>query len=274
MDGKFSVLMSLYYKENPQFLKESLTSIFSQSLPPTEVVLVEDGPLTKELYEVLDFFSSTNANFKRIKLLQNVGLGQALNEGLKVCQCEIVARMDTDDICCHDRFIKQITFLKENPDVDLCGSWVSEFIESKNNICSIRKVPVSNIEIKHFIKSRNPFNHPTVVFRKRMVEQAGGYQHFYLLEDWYLWARMFSCGAKMYNIQEPLLYFRTSPDVHKRRGGLKYAKACTQLFHAFKELNIITGYEFYKYSLIKGCVAILPNFLRGFIYNNFLRSKP
>lgn len=179
--------MSLYYKERPDYLRQSLDSVFNQTLPPDEVVMVEDGPLTDELYHVLDEYETKYPQFKRIPLAVNGGLGKALNEGLKHCSNELVARMDTDDICFPERFEKQIQFMTINPKTDISSGWIAEFQDDISNIKSIKKVPQSHEEVARYIKSRNPLNHPCVIFRKKAVERANGYQHFPLFEDWYLW---------------------------------------------------------------------------------------
>ncbi len=273
MHTPFSVLMSLYIKERPEFLYESLNSVFSQTLPPDEVILVLDGPITKPLQKVVDDFSKRFKQLKIIPLPHNKGLGRALNEGLKHCSYDLVVRMDTDDICFNYRFKKQVDYMASHPEVDVCGSWITEFENTPENILSTRQVPEDSKQIATFIKGRNPFNHPTVIFRKQAVLRVGGYQHFYLLEDWYLWARMYVAGAKMHNLQEPLLYFRTSPDMMKRRGGVKYAKSCQELFKYFKKAGIINSREYLYFSSIKYCVAIMPNSVRKLVYNTFLRNK-
>ena len=216
----FSVLMSVYLKEQPLFLRQSLNSIFKQTFEPNEVILVEDGPLSNGLYAILDEFQSLYPQIIRVKLSQNGGLGNALNEGLKHCSHELVIRMDTDDICFPDRFEKQIEFMTKHPEVDISSAWLEEFEGDVTNVKTIKKVPASHSEIKTYIKTRNPLNHPAVIFRKSAVERAGGYKHFPLFEDWYLWARMMQCGARFANIQECLLHFRTSSDMFKRRGGM------------------------------------------------------
>lgn len=219
----FSVLMSLYFKENPEHLRLSLESVFNQSVTPEEVILVEDGPLTDELYSVLDQLTRTHSELKRIRLEKNGGLGKALNEGLKHCSFELVARMDTDDICKPNRFERQVEFMQDHPQISVCSSWIDEFENTTDNIIAVKKVPESQEQIADYIKSRNPLNHPAVMFRKTEVLKAGGYRHFYLFEDWYLWARMFVNGAQFANIPESLLFFRTSKEMFKRRGGFKYA---------------------------------------------------
>ncbi|MDE6537315.1 MAG: glycosyltransferase [Muribaculaceae bacterium] len=267
----FSVLLSLYIKEHPEYLRQSLDSVFNQTLKPTEVILVLDGPITDELQTVVSEFENRYPQLKVVPLKENQGLGKALNEGLRHCSYELVARMDTDDICYPTRFEEEVKYMDENPDTDICGSWISEFSETTDNILSTRKVPADNQEIAAFIKGRNPFNHPSVMFRKSAVEKAGGYKHFHLLEDWYLWARMFANGAKMHNIQKPLLYFRTSPDMMRRRGGYKYAQSCARLFREFRKLGIINSIDYLKYAGIKYTVALMPNWVRSLIYRTMLR---
>lgn len=269
----FSVLMSLYAKERPQFLRQSLYSIFNQSLSPTEIVLVEDGPLTKELYDVLDEFKESHSELKIISLPVNGGLGKALNEGLKHCSHELVARMDTDDICFPERFEKQVSFMNENPDIDISGSWIEEFEGNVENKVSVRKVPSSHEEIANFIRKRNPLNHPAVIFRKSAVMHAGGYKHFPLFEDWYLWARMIVNGCRFANIPESLLHFRTSSDMMKRRGGLKYAKDSFRFQNELHRLGLISKFDAIKNGILRGLVYIMPNKLRSLVYSKALRSK-
>lgn len=265
--------MSLYYKERPLFLCASLDSIFTQTVIPDEVILVEDGPLTYELYSVLDEYEKKYPQLKRIKLSQNGGLGKALNEGLKHCSYELVARMDTDDIAIPDRFEKQVKFMSAHPEVDISSGWLIEFSDSIENRLSLKKVPKTHEQICEYIKYRNPLNHPAVILKKSIVEKAGGYQHFPLFEDWFLWARMLSEGAIFANVQEPLVYFRTSPEMYKRRGGIEYAKNSTKFQFKLYNLGLISLFQALKSSLIRDGVYLLPNNIRSFIYSNFLRSK-
>lgn len=268
----FSVLLSVYNKECPEFLRESLDSIFTQTLPPKEVIMVEDGPLTPELYAVLDEYVAAHNELRLVPLNQNSGLGNALKEGLKHCRCELVARMDTDDICFPKRFEKQVKYMSENPDIDISSAWVEEFEDNITNVKSTKKLPETHSEISGYIKKRNPLNHPAVIFRKSAVQNAGGYLHFPLFEDYYLWARMFANGSKFANIQEPLLHFRTSPDMFKRRGGLKYAYDSSKFQMELHRLGLISIAQAIKASIIRGGVYIMPNYIRAFIYSKFLRG--
>jgi len=264
--------MSLYAKERPLFLRQSLDSVFNQTLKADEVVLVEDGPLTSELYSVVEEYSSKYPQLKIVPLPVNGGLGQALNEGLKHCSYEIVARMDTDDIAKPNRFEKQLKLLAENSDIDICGSWLQEFEGDIFNKKNIKKVPAAHEEISKYIKYRNPINHPSVAFRKKGVIDAGGYKPFPLFEDYYLWARMMVNGCKFANIPECLVNFRVSSDMYRRRGGFKYAKDSVKFQWTLHKLGLISVTSAIKSSFIRGVIYSIPNSLRTIIYKKLLRS--
>jgi len=262
----FSVLMSVYAKEKPEFLRQSLDSIYTQTLPPTEVVMVQDGPITDELQSVIDDFASAHAEMKTVRLKESQGLGNALNEGLKHCSCDVIARMDTDDICKADRFEKQIGWMEAHPETDVCGSWIDEFIGDTSNLVASRKTPEEHSAIVAFSKKRNPVNHPTAVFRKQTVERVGSYQHFFLFEDYYLWVRMMQAGAVFHNIQESLLYFRMSKDMFHRRGGLAYSRSEINIQREFHRMGHISWGTMVQNIVYRVTVRNLPNPCRKFIY--------
>ena len=224
MNNNFSVLMSVYYKEKDNYLDLSLNSIFSQTIMPNEVIIVEDGKLTKELDTViLKFKNKFPEIIKILKFEKNRGLGIALHDGLIECSNEIVFRMDTDDVCDKSRFEKTLEVFK-NKDVDVVGSNIVEYDENMKNITSYRKVPETDIEIKKMMKKRNPINHMAVAYKKSKVIYAGNYMDMLYFEDYYLWARMACLGNKFYNIQQNLVNVRGGTDMIKRRGGKKYIK--------------------------------------------------
>lgn len=267
----FSVLMSVYSKEHPAFLQQSLDSVFEQTLNPTEIIIVEDGPLNSDLYQTLDFYEKKHKNLKRIKLEKNQGLGKALNEGLNYCKFDLVIRMDTDDIAKPDRFEKQINYLIANPDISVCSTWLDEFVDDINHITSTKKLPTDHNEIYRYGKTRCPINHPAVAFRKKDVIISGGYGPF--PEDYSLWGRMLVRGFKFHNIPESLLWFRTSKDVYHRRGGKKYLKAILKLNKELCDIGYISKSEYIGLFFIRTFVSLLPNSLRAFIYKKFLRSS-
>lgn len=268
----FSVLISVYKKEQPRYLQESLDSVFGQTLPPTEVVLVCDGPLTEELDEVIEHFVQQHQEMKIVRLSQNGGLGNALREGLRHCSYEVVARMDTDDICKPERFETQIHYLEKHPEIDVVGSWIDEFIEEPSHVISTRKLPEQHDDIIVFGKKRNPINHPSVVFRRSAVEKAGSYRHFLLFEDYDLWVRMILQGAKFHNIQRSLLYFRMSRDFFFRRGGQSYLRSEIQLQRLFYQSHYITWGRMAKNMLIRTTMRCIPNTWRQKAYLFFLRK--
>ncbi len=265
----FSVLMSVYRREQSSFFSESLASVFKQTVPPDEVVLVKDGPLTIELEEVIACFVAEHPELKVVPLPVNVGLGRALNEGLKHCSHELVARMDTDDVCKPDRFEKQLQVFEIHPDVDVCSTWIDEFENEITNIRSQRRLPELHTDILRYAKGRCPVNHPTVMYRKSKVLAVGGYQGF--PEDSYLWVKMLLAGSVFYNIQASLLWFRFSPDVLKRRGGWRYAKEDIRAQWSFYKVGFLTLPELLKNVLIRGTVRLMPNGLRVWTYKHLLR---
>ena len=268
----FSVLFSLYYKENPIFFRQSLCSILSQTILPDEIVLVLDGPLPEELNCVVQELQQKIPFLIVVPLLVNQGLGKALNEGLKHCRNELVARMDADDIARSNRFEKQLKVFHEHPEIDVCGAWIEEFEGNISHIVSVRKLPEEHEEIFSFAKKRNPINHPVVMFRKKAVLAAGGYQHFSLFEDYYLWVRMLMNGARFYNIQESLLFFRFSSAMFKRRGGWKYAMDEFRFQSLLRRKGFITWPVCIKNIGIRFVTRLMPNTLRSWTYKTLLRK--
>ena len=267
----FSVLMSIYYKEDPYNLSKSLDSIINQTCLPSEVILVMDGPLNDQLDKTIKLYQQRMPYLITVPLSENVGLGKALNVGLQSCSYPIIARMDTDDICKPDRFEKQLSVFKNNPDIDVVSSWIDEFEDDITNVLSTRKLPETHSEIYAYGKKRCPVNHPVVMFKKSAVLAAGGYMHLPLFEDYYLWVRMLVNGAKFYNIQDSLLYFRTSPAMFMRRGGLKYAMTEVSFLWKMHKIGYVNLISTVKSSVIRFTVRIMPNSIRGYIYKKLLR---
>lgn len=270
---KFSVLMSVYYKEKASYLDDALNSIFKQTLKPNEVVLVEDGPLNDELYEVIDKYKKKYKYFKTVRLKKNMGLGNALNEGLKHCTYEYVARMDTDDISLPNRFEKQIGYLEKHPEVDLIGSNIVEYDEDMINITGYRIVPESNDEIIKMMKKRNGMNHVTVIYKKDKVMKSGNYQDMPYFEDYFLWARLLKNNCKFYNAQENLVNVRCGDSMVKRRGGKKYLVYIKRFENKLLELEIINKKEYFKNIVARYIAALMPNKMRGLLYSFLLRSN-
>lgn len=272
---KISILMSLYFKENENFLNDCFNSVWEvQTISPDEIVLVLDGPIGNELQNCVKFWQEKiGSSLKVIPLTKNVGLGNALNEGLKYCSNEWVFRMDTDDICVSDRFEKQVQFIKSNPDIALFGGQVLEFETEPNDSNALKSVPTTDEQIKLFSQKRCPFNHMTVAYRKDIIEKLGGYKHHLFMEDYNLWLRVIGAGYKVANLEDVVLYARVGNGMHARRKGLEYIKSEKQLLNLKKELKIQNPIHANILFLIRSAFRLMPSPLLGKIYNTFLRKK-
>ena len=263
---EFSVLMSVYAREQSEHLIAALHSVFEQTVSPTEVVLVEDGPLTTELNTVITDFSERYSALKIVKLAKNMGLGNALNVGLSACTYSLVARMDSDDLSLPNRFETQLKVFEKDLEVSVVGGWISEFENNPEQIISYRKVPEFDSEIKHFFCSKSPVNHVTVMFRKEDILKVGGYQHFYCLEDYWLWTRMINEGFKFYNIQNILVNVRGGAAMAARRGGWKYVKSEIKLQWQIWKMGLTGVYAFSRNIFVRFSIHMMPSSLRYFFY--------
>lgn len=264
----FTALLSVYKNESPVFLDNALHSLLTdQTIIPTEIVLVKDGPLTYEIENIIEIWQKKYPNIlKVIPLKNNVGLGDALNIGMLHCTHSWVFRMDTDDICHSERFAKQIEYIKSNPEVVLVGSHTKEFDKYMSKSLGIRKVPNENSEIKQYIKRRNPFNHMTVAFRKDVIESVGGYQHHLYMEDYNLWIRVIAAGHQVGNIDEVLVNVRGGDSMVKRRKGLVYIKSELQLAKLKIAKNIDSPIGAYSNFIMRSIPRLLPTYMLSKVY--------
>ena len=285
----FSVLMSVYKKEKPEYLREALESVINQTLPPDEIVLVEDGPLTAELDKVVDdieallrqkaemtqhgqSYKERLPQLKVVKLEQNQQLGRALAEGLKHCTNELVARMDTDDIAVSDRFEVQYRYMEEHPEIAVSGGLMEEFDPADESYRKVKNMPTSKENIKSYSRYRNPVNHMTVMFRKAKVEAAGGYRHFPFLEDYDLWIRMQAKGCEFANIDKVFVRARTERDIYKRRGGRKYCRQYLELRKQQRQLGLLNIKEYTVAIVLTIGMTLQPSWLRKLVYQRALRK--
>ena len=269
-DIQFSVLMSLYHKENPRYLDKCLESLFKQTLRATEIVLVVDGPVPQPLHDIVDKWSG-QLPIKTVPLPENVGLGLALATGIRACSHELIARMDTDDICMASRFEKQIKFMAAHAGIAICGTCIQEIEPQTERPLGIRNVPLTNSEIKARLPTRNPFNHMTVMYRKSAILTVGNYEHFPFMEDWYLWAKLVKAGYACANLPDCLVHARTGADMVGRRGGLDYVKSeyrITKFFVGGRLTSFFTGWLVF---FARAMPRLLPVAIRQKIYT-FLRG--
>ncbi|MES2284312.1 MAG: glycosyltransferase [Bacteroidota bacterium] len=255
---KFSVLMSVYIKENNFFFISSLESILNQTLCPDEIILVKDGPLENELEDIINNYASMYKFIKVLSLSKNMGLGYALKFGLEHCSHDLVARMDSDDICFSNRFEKQIKFMAAHPEVDVLGTDIAEFDFSIDKIVSYRKLPSQFNDIVLFAKRRNPLNHVTVIFRKTAVLKAGSYLPFNGYEDYYLWIRMLLTGSKFFNISENLVFVRIGNNMLAKRQGIHFFKQELKLQQEFLNLKFINKIEYFANIFLRAIPRLFP----------------
>jgi glycosyltransferase involved in cell wall biosynthesis len=268
---KFSVLMSVYYKEKASNLNQCLESLANQTLPANEVVIVKDGALNDDLNQALELWID-KLPLKIVGYNENKGLAYALNYGLQYCSYELVARMDSDDICLHDRFEKQIGFMENNQDIALLSGYISEFNDIPNDILSIRKVPIGYKEIVKSLKKRNAFNHMTIMFKKSAIFSVNGYQKLDGFEDHDLWIRLVQAGLKVNNIPEILVYVRIGNNMIDRRAGFNYLKKEIIFFNKQRKSSFISSIEFIIFLTLRVPVRLLPPRFLAVIYRHFLRG--
>jgi len=272
LSPSFSVLISVYFRDDSNYLASSLNSIISQTCPPAEIVLVKDGPLNEACDKVIyDLRQNFIGELKIIELEKNMGLGNALRIGLDACSYELVARMDADDISVLNRFERQINYFKENPDIDVLSSYIGEFDNDENVINNVRQVPLEPNVIKKNARYRNPMNHMAVMFRKESVLAAGSYQHLLWFEDYYLWARMLILGYQFANLPDILIRMRANDDMFRRRGGWKYFRQELLLQNEFLKIGFINLPTYLFNIIARGAVRIIPNNARSIVYKKLLR---
>lgn len=266
---KYSVLMSLYKKEHPEYLRLALDSMINQTVRPDEIVLVEDGPLTDELYAVIEEYK----DYLHIVVNEkNIGLGLALNAGLKACKNEFVARMDTDDISKPDRCEKQLFRFAQKPYLAIVGSHIDEFVGTPDNVISQRKVPTTSEAIYDYAKKRSAFNHPAVMYRKSAVLAEGGYSDLKRNQDVDLFGRMLFKGYKAENIDEALLWFRSSDELAARRRSWENTKSYIKTIKTFWKMGYSSFYDYFIVALAQTGMFIMPTKIQNWVYLKFLRK--
>ncbi|WP_368162434.1 glycosyltransferase [Aeromonas sp. s6] len=266
MGARFSVLLSLYCKESPAYFTQAMRSIWhDQTMKPSQVVLVKDGPLTHELdAEVEYWISELGDAITIVALSHNQGLAVALNQGLQYCKYDLVARMDTDDIAMPERFKLQVEFMNSNHDIAVSSGFIEEWNSDFSMKISSRWLPLSHESITKFAKMRSPISHPASIFRKSVIIQVGGYPDVYP-EDHLLWIRVLQSGFKLANLPKLLLRMRTGDDFITRR-GFKFLKGELLTYHIMYRSNFLTLNQFFKVSILRSLVRLAPNFLKVILY--------
>lgn len=267
----FSVLMSLYINEKAEYFDACMESVTAQTVLPSEIVIIKDGPVSDEVEVALQKWCEAYPELLHVvAYTPNRGLGYALSVGVEVCSCELIARMDTDDIAREDRFEKQLAEFEKNPKLDICGSYIDEFEGEPNHIVSQRTVPLLDADIKRYQKRRSAFNHMSVMFKKSAVLKAGNYQTCMLIEDTFLWVRMIQSGAVCANIPEPLVNVRIGKAMYERRGGFVYFLKYREGRKKVRETGYISAWDYYYTLAVQLAVSLMPSGVRGWIFKHAL----
>ncbi|MPM50650.1 UDP-Gal:alpha-D-GlcNAc-diphosphoundecaprenol beta-1,3-galactosyltransferase [bioreactor metagenome] len=269
---KFSVLMSVYYKEKPEYFDLSLKSnITDQILKPNEFVLICDGDLPVETEKVVSKYQELYPDIFKVYRKENGGLGKALHFGLLKCSNSLIARSDSDDICTPDRFIKQVSFMSENKQIGIISSYIDEFYEDYTRPKNTKTLPLTHDKLFKMAKFRNPLNHMAVIMRKEDIIRIGSYRHIPYVEDYELWVRAMINGIKIANYGEVLVHARTGPGMIQRRGTKKYIKSWHLLNIEMIKAGMI-GYITYIRNMISISVFVfIPSKLKELLYNRILR---
>lgn len=269
----FSLLLPVYGGDDPSYLRTAFTSaVNDQTRPPNDVVLVQDGPVGSPLAdEITRIVRDSPVPVRHIPLGENKGLGPALDRGLEACAHDVVARMDADDICVPHRFAAQLPLIEDG--ADIVGSGLMEFVDDVDHVVETRVPPVGSAQIQAASRFRDPFNHPTVVYRRACVQDAGGYQDMPLMEDYLLFARMLARGAKPVNLAEPLVYYRVSAGAYARRGGIALLRAELELQRRFRADGITTKGEYIRNVAVRGGYRLVPEGLRRRAYRRIIARR-
>ena len=269
----FSLLLPTYHADDPDHLKRAFESaVDDQVLKPDEVVLVRDGVVPPRLQTVIDHLAAQSLVPVRVVALeQNIGLGHALDAGLNACAHEVVARMDADDISLPERFAQQIAVVAEG--YDLVGSALLEFHDDEDDIVGLRTPPLTESEIRRWARFHDPFNHPTVVYRRSTVQAVGGYQDLPLMEDYWLFARMIDAGARVANVGEPLVKYRVGAGAYARRGGWQLLRSEIELQRQFRAAGFTTRAQYLRNLAVRGGYRLVPEAIRRVAYRTVIAPK-
>lgn len=268
----YSVLLTVYKTDNPNYFKLSLESMINQTAPSDDIVVVKDGPVTEEINAVINELKVNHPEIHPLQIEKNVGLGLALNEGIKACKNELIARMDSDDISMPTRCEKQLSFFENDPDLDIVGCPVMEFVGTPNNIVGKRDVPLDNESIHKYNKRRDPFNHPTVMYRKSKVLKYGPYGDYRKNQDTDLWIKLLSNGCKAANCPEYLLMFRFDEGTYKKRKSWVNTKLLIEIRRNAWKSGYCSLLDYMFVSCAQLGIYIMPEEFQKIVYTKLLRK--
>lgn len=262
---KISVLMTVYSGSNPYYLDVAIESLLDQTYKASEIIIMINGKIDGECEDVLNRFGN---KIKVYRIKNNKGQGHALSTGLEKCKYDLVAIHSDYDIAMPDRFEKQVRYF-EHHDVDILGGQILEIHNKTNELFGIRKVPLRDGEIRAYMRTRCPFNHPTVMFKREKILEVGNYPDIRYMADYALWIQAYD--LRMANINDVLAKVRVDNSLLKKKSSFKYIASIRKVEHMLHERGIINWIEMEFNILSRSFVALLPNFIRKRIYKHVLR---
>lgn len=268
----FTVLLPVYAGDSAPFLHRAFRSATTdQNLRPDALVVVQDGPIGALLGDTLaDLVRSSPVPVEVVRLPENVGLARSLDVGLRVCPTEIVARVDADDVSLPHRFAVQVPLVRDG--LDLVGSAIAEFTDDEERPGLVRVPPLTSVEIARYARFHDPFNHPSVVYRRSAVTAAGGYRELDRMEDYWLFTRMIAAGARTANLAEPLVLYRVGAGAYRRRGGLRMLRSELELQRRLRADGFTSRAEMARNVVVRGGYRLVPEVLRRPAYRRMRRA--
>lgn len=273
IDVPYTVCLSVYKNDCPKYFLAAIRSVAQQTIMPYEIILTIDGPISSELEESIVLFQKEYPSLRIIRFLDNKGHAAARQAAIEAAKTDLIAIMDSDDISISNRMELELQYLQQHPEVDIVGGQIEEFIENESNIVGKRVVPLQDGNIKKYLKKRCPMNLVTVFFKKDAIQRVGGFVDWYCEEDYYLWIRMAEAGCVFANIDKTLVFVRVGNEMYQRRGGWKYFKS-EEKIQRYMFVHKLIRFHTYLYNTIIRFIlqVLMPNKLRGFIFQKFART--
>lgn len=266
----FSAVMSVYAGDKAEQFAAAVDSLLNQTILADEIILVRDGPVSKDLQNEIDKFK-TDQTFKIIELADNAGSAHARQVGINASKTQIIALMDADDICVNNRFEVQLETMKRT-DADVVGGVIEEFDHSVGDLKRRRVMPLDHDEIVRLSMWRNPINNVTLMFKKSVFQQSGGYSDVRLSEDWDFILKVLASGFRVQNLPDTLVHVRSGNSMLARRRRMVQVIAEIKLFWRMYNNGRMSLWHLIANTFVRLVVRILPVSFTRMLYDKFLRK--
>lgn len=235
-----SVIMGIYNEQNQSQVMKAVESVLDQTYGEFEFIICDDGS-EKRFYNWLEHYCRKDTRIRLLRKEQNGGLAAALNACLAEANGDYIARMDADDLSKPDRFERQLDFLIPHPEYALLGCG-AELIDEEG--IWGRRIPTETPQKRDFLWS-SPFIHPTIMIRKAVLEELGGYEteaYAERTEDYDLFMRLYASGYQGYNLQECLFQYREDRKAYTKRKYKYRINEAKVRYRGYRSLGILPGH--------------------------------